>query len=86
MSHLIGYILAGNRTRFEVPYEFPGGSDSKESTFNAGDPGFIPGSGRSSVEGNGNALQYSCLGNSTEREAWWAIVHGVAKSWTRLSD
>ena len=80
MSHLIGYILAGNRTRFEVPYEFPGGSDSKESTFNAGDPGFIPGSGRSSVEGNGNALQYSCLGNPTEREAWWAIVHGVAKS------
>ena len=46
----------------------PGGSDSKESTYNAGDPGFIPGSGRSPREGNGNPLQYSCLGNPMNRE------------------
>ena len=40
----------------------------------------IPGSGRSSGEGNGNPLQYSCLKNSVDRGAWWAIVHGVTKS------
>ena len=44
-----------------------------------------PGSGRSPGEGNGNALQYSCLGNPMDGEAWWVIVHGFAKSWTRLS-
>ena len=47
------------------------------------DAGPIPGSGRSSEEGNGNLLQYSCLENSMGREAWWATVHGVTKSWTR---
>jgi len=46
----------------------------------------IPGSGRSSGEGNGNPLQYSCLENPMDRGAWWATVHGVTKSWTRLSD
>ena len=65
---------------------FPGGSDCKESACNAGDPGSIPGSGRSPGEGNGNPLQYSCLGNPTDREAWQAIIHGVAKSWTQLSN
>ena len=45
-----------------------------------------PGSGRSPGEGNGNPLQYSCLENSMDRGAWWATVHGVAKSWTRLSN
>ena len=40
----------------------------------------IPGSGRSPEEGNGNPRQYSCLGNPTDRGAWWAIVHGIAKS------
>ena len=49
------------------------------------DLGWIPGSGRSSGGGNGNALQYSCLENSLAREAWWATVCGVAKSQTRLS-
>jgi len=44
----------------------------------------IPGSGRSPGEGNGNPLQYSCLENLMDRKAWWATVHGVAKSWTRL--
>ena len=43
--------------------DFPGGSDGKASAYNAGDPGSIPGLGRSSGEGNGNPLQYSCLEN-----------------------
>ena len=45
-------------------------------------PGSIPGSGRSPGEGNGNPLQYSCLENPTDGGAWWATVHGVAKSCT----
>ena len=57
----------------------PGGLDGKESTCNAGDPGSIPGSGRSPGEGNGNPLQYSCLENSKDRGAWRATVHGVAE-------
>ena len=52
----------------------------KDSTCQAGDVGSIPGSGRSPGEGNGNPLQYSCLGNPMERRAWRAMVHGVAKS------
>ena len=65
---------------------FPGGSDGKASACNAGDPGLIPGSGRSPGEGNGNPLQYSCLENSMDEGAWWATVHGVTKSRTRLSN
>ena len=61
-------------------------SEGKVSTYNAGDWGLIPGSGRSPGEGNGNPIQYSCLENSMDWEAWWATVHGVAKSRTRLSD
>ena len=62
---------------------FPGSSDGKESACSAGDLGSIPGSGRFPGEGNGNPLQYSCLGNPMDRGAWWAfIVHGVTKSWT----
>ena len=63
---------------------FPGGSDSKESTCNAGDLGSIPGSGRSPEEGHGNPLQYSCLENPMVRGACQATVHRVAKSQTRL--
>ena len=59
---------------------FPGHSDGKESTCNAGDPGSIPGPGRSPREGNGDPLQYSCLENPMGRGAWWATVHGVTKS------
>ena len=65
---------------------FPGGSEYKASACNAGDLGLIPGWGRSPGEGNGNPLQYSCLENPMDGEAWWATVHGVAKSQTRLRD
>ena len=65
---------------------FPGGSDGKESTCNAGDLGSIPGLGRSPGEGNGSPLQYSCLENPVDRGAWRATVYGVPKSHTRLSD
>ena len=56
------------------------------SACNVEDPGSIPELGRSPVGGNGNPLKYSCLENSMDRGAWRAIVHGVTKSWTRLSD
>ena len=65
---------------------FPGGSDSKESAFNAGDLDLILGLGRSPREGNGNPLRYSCLENSLDRGAWRPTVHGITKSWTRLND
>ena len=63
-----------------------GGSDGKASAYNAGDPGSIPGSGRSPGEGNGNPLQYSCLENPMDGGAWWAVAHGVEKSQTQPSD
>ena len=50
-----------------------------------GDVGSIPRSGRSPGGGHGDSLQYSCLENPMDRGAWWATVHGVAKSWTQLS-
>ena len=65
---------------------FPGGSEVKASARNAGDMGLIPGWGRSPGEGIGNPLQYSCLENPMDGGAWRATVHGVAKSWTQLSD
>ena len=65
---------------------FPGGSDGEESACNEEDPGLIPGLGRSPGEGNGNPLWYSCLENSMDRGAWWATVHGVAKTRIQLSD
>ena len=67
-------------------FSFPDGSMVKESTWNAGYPGSIPGLGRSPGGGHGNPLQYSCLENLMSREAWQAAVHGVTKSWTQLSD
>ena len=66
---------------------FPSSSVGKESACNAGDTGdgsSIPGLGRCPAEGNGNSLQYSSLENPMDRGAWWATVHGVAKSQTRL--
>ena len=83
------------------PLGLPCSSSGKESAYDTGDQGSIPRSGRSSGEGIVNPLQYSCLENSMDREAWlqysclenymdreawWAIVRGIAKSWTRLSD
>ena len=59
---------------------FPDGSVEKNLPSNSGDVGLIPGSERSPGEGNGNPLQYSCLGNPMDRGAWWAIVHGVTES------
>ena len=63
----------------------PGGLNGKKSACNAGDAGdkgLIPGSGRSSEEGHGNPLQYSCEENPMDRGAWWATVHRIAKSQT----
>ena len=65
---------------------FPIKPVGKESACSAGDPGSIPGLGRFPGEGNGNPLQYPCLENLTDRGAWWAAVHGVAKSRARLND
>ena len=65
---------------------FPGGSDGKGSACNVGDLDLIPGLGRSPGKGYGNLLQYSCLENSKDRRARKAIIHGVAKSWTGLSN
>ena len=72
-----------------VDLGLPGGSAVKNPPANAGDTrdvGLIPESGRSPREGYGNSLQHSCLGNSMDREAWWATVHGVTKSQTQLSN
>ena len=65
---------------------FPSGSVIKYPPANAGDTGSIPGSGISPEEGNGNPLQYSCLGNPMDREAWRATVHGVAQELEVSSD
>ena len=65
---------------------FPGGSEVKETACNAENLGLIPGSGRYPGEGNGNLLQYSCVGDPMDRRAWRAVVHGVANSWTWFSD
>ena len=65
---------------------FPGGSDSKGSTCNAGDLGSVPELGRSPGEGNGKPLQYSCLENPMDGGSWQATVPGAAKSRTQLSD
>ena len=62
---------------------FPGGSMIKNLPANAGDSGSIPGSGRSSGEGNDNPLQYSCLGNPVNRGSWQATVHRVTKELDR---
>ena len=67
-------------------YCLSSGSDSKESAYNAGDPGSIPGLGNTPGEGNGNSLQYSFLENNMDREAWQATVLGVSRSQTRSEE
>ena len=62
----------------------PGGSAVMNLPASAGDTGSIPGSGRSPGGGSCNPLQCSCLRNPMDRGAWWATVHGVAKTWTLL--
>ena len=81
LKHTILCLLyvKGHFTPTMVLQGFPSGSDSKESACNAGDPGLIPGSGRSPGEGNGYPLQYSCLENPMDRGAWWATFHGLAE-------
>ena len=60
--------------------DFPGGSDGKASAYNTGDPGSIPGSGRSPGKGNGNPLYYSCLENPMDGGVWWASPRGRKES------
>ena len=80
----VGYFQLGsfffNNCVYALIWEFPGGLYSKESTYNVGDLGLLPGLRRSSAEGNCNPLQYSCLENLMGRGAWRAAVHGVTKS------
>ncbi|OUC50502.1 hypothetical protein B7939_11330 [Eggerthia catenaformis] len=83
-----GIVREFGMDTYKLPYlnwtttrGFPGGSDGKESAYNAADPGLIPGLGRFPGKGNGYPLQSSCLENSMDY-----IVHGVAKSQTRLND
>ena len=72
LAHMHLFLLTG----------FPGGSVVKKPRASAENVGSVPGLGSSAGEGNGNPLQYSCLGNSVARGAWWATVHGVAKNQT----
>ena len=67
-----------------VSFVFPGGSEVKASAWNVGDPGLIPGLGRSPGGGHGNPLQCSCLENPRDGGAWWAAIYGVTQSQTRL--
>ena len=76
------FIVGENLVFLSLLRGFPGGSDGNESACNVGDLVSIPGLGRSPGGGYGNPLQYSCLENPMNREAWQATVHGVTKSWT----
>ena len=67
-------------SKLDCLFLLPGGSEVKASASNVGDPGSIPGLGRSPGEGNGNPLQYSCLGNPMDRGAWWATVQSRKES------
>ena len=86
LSLSLHFCLCSNSTAvayclmFAILVGFPGDSGGNESVCNAGDVGSVSGLGRSPGEGNGNPLQYSCLENPKDREAWQATVHGVAKS------
>ena len=74
-------LCLSQQSIYSPPYhDLPGGSDGKESAWNARDLGLILGLERSSGEGNDSPLQYACLDNPMERETWWVTVHGVTKS------
>ena len=81
-THTLPYVRQITKGNLLYDSGNPGGSDGKVSACNIGDPGSIPGFGRSRGEGHGNPLQHSCLENSIHRGAWWTTVHGVTKSWT----
>ena len=81
-SHALLCTVLASQEKIKLEGFFFKGSEVKASACNGGDLGSIPWSGRSPGEGNGNPLQYSCLENPMDREAWWATVHGVAKSRT----
>ena len=88
VSCIAGRFLTIWATCIYMYVGFPGGTVVKSLPASAGDTrdlSEIPGSGRSPGEGNDNSFQYSCLRNFMDRRAWWATVHGVAKSRTRLS-
>ena len=91
-GHLLNiyYVLSPLHALFLLrPYsqlDFPGGLNGKASAYNGGELDSLTGLARSPGEGYGNPLQYSCLGNPMDGGAWWATVHGVAKSGTRLSN
>ena len=95
LKNLYGDFVKGRKALFHklsavvIKQGFPGGTVVKNPPTNAGharDSSSIPGLGRSAGAGNGNPLPCSCLENQVDRGAWWATVHGVAKSRTRLSD
>ena len=79
-------ILNVNILNMTELYGFPWWLSGKESAYQADEVDSVPGLGRSPGGGNGNPIQYSCLRNLMDRGAWWATVHEVAKSQTRLSD
>ena len=81
----LGQVDTWSRDRLPTPWLL-GGSDSKESTCNVGNLGLIPGLQSSLGEGNGYPTEHSCLENPMNRGAWWATVHAIAKSGTRLSN
>ena len=82
MTCIIIIMQDRNQALVSAYWDLPVAQMAKKSACNAGDPGSIPGLGRSPGEGNGNPLQYSCLENPMDRGAWWVTVHGVAKSQT----
>ena len=71
---------------YHTIWGFPGGSDGRASAYNVGDPGSIPGSGKISWRRKWQPTPVFCLENPMDRGAWWATVHGVAKSQTLLSN
>ena len=85
-NRLMPWVLQWIVPAHQLVTGFPDGSDGKETACKAGDLVSIPGSGRPPGEGHGNPLQYPCLENPMVRGAWQSTVHGVAKSWTWLSN